>query len=91
MLVICRVQRQLQRQQQQQRWRWRRGRLVAATAAGAADDEGSETSLASDFMSFINQAGVDAPMPPSRPTHLMSPTTCIAVQMNALQVGVVRV
>ncbi|EFN52903.1 hypothetical protein CHLNCDRAFT_138459 [Chlorella variabilis] len=85
MLVICRVQRQLQRQQQQQRWRWRRGRLVAATAAGAADDEGSETSLASDFMSFINQAGVDAPMPPSRPTHLMSPTTCIAVQMNALQ------
>ncbi|KAI3431586.1 hypothetical protein D9Q98_004636 [Chlorella vulgaris] len=71
------VQRQQQRWQQQPR---SRRACTPAASEGLPPD-----ALAAEFQAFVLQQGVDGAVPPSRPTHLMSPLVCISAQMRALQ------
>ncbi|KAL4853379.1 Methyltransferase-like protein 13 [Chlorella vulgaris] len=71
---------QRQQQQWQQQARSRRTCTPAAASEGLPPD-----ALAAEFQAFVLQQGVDGAVPPSRPTHLMSPLVCISAQMRALQ------
>ena len=45
------------------------------------------TSLATEFSQHINAAGLRTPLPHRSPTPMLSPTACIAAQMDALQMN----
>ena len=45
------------------------------------------TSLATEFSQHINAAGLRTPLSHRSPTPMLSPTACIAAQMDALQIN----